>query len=74
MMEAEGGRCSSKPRNALEAGGGKEGLPASGNGKEQVSENFHGGPVAKTVHSQCKGAGFDPWSGNQLPHATKGLA
>ena len=24
-----------------------------------------GGPVAKTVSSQCKGPGFDPWSGNQ---------
>ena len=23
-----------------------------------------GGPVAKTLHSQCRGPGFDPWSGN----------
>ena len=27
--------------------------------------NFSGGPVVKTLHSQCRmGAGFDPWSGN----------
>ena len=25
---------------------------------------FPGGPVAKTLHSQCKGPGFDPWLGN----------
>ena len=26
--------------------------------------DFPGGPVAKTVHFQCRGPGFDPWSGN----------
>ena len=26
--------------------------------------NFPGGPVAKTAHSQNRGPGFDPWSGN----------
>ena len=31
--------------------------------------NFPGGPMAKTPHSQCRGPGFDPWSGNQVPHA-----
>ena len=25
---------------------------------------FPGGPVVKTLHSQCRGPGFDPWSGN----------
>ena len=25
--------------------------------------DFPGGPVAKTPHSQCRGLGFDPWSG-----------
>ena len=25
---------------------------------------FPGGPVAKTLHSWYRGAGFDPWSGN----------
>ena len=25
---------------------------------------FPGGPVAKTPHSQCRGPGFAPWSGN----------
>ena len=23
-----------------------------------------GGPVVKTLHFQCRGHGFDPWSGN----------
>ena len=27
------------------------------------------GPVAKTLHSQCRAPGFDPWTGNQIPHA-----
>ena len=26
--------------------------------------DFPGGPVAKTPRSQCRGPGFDPWSGN----------
>ena len=26
--------------------------------------DFPGGPVVKTPHSQCRGRGFDPWSGN----------
>ena len=25
---------------------------------------FPGGPVTKTLHCQCRGHGFDPWSGN----------
>ena len=29
-----------------------------------------GGLVAKTPYSQCRGPRFDPWSGNQIPHAT----
>ena len=29
-----------------------------------------GGPVAKTVSSQYRGPGFDPWSGKQIPYAT----
>ena len=32
--------------------------------------NFPGGPVAKTLHSQSRGPRFDPWSGDQIPHAT----
>ena len=27
-------------------------------------EDFPGGPVAKTLCSQCRGTRFDPWSGN----------
>ena len=35
-----------------------------------IARDFPGGPVAKTPHSQCRGRGFDPWSGNWIPHAT----
>ena len=32
--------------------------------------DFLGGPVARTLHSQCIGGPrFDPWSGNWIPHA-----
>ena len=34
------------------------------------SRDFPGGPAAETPHSQSKGPGFDPWSQNQIPHAT----
>ena len=27
-------------------------------------QDFPGGPVGKTPRSQCRGPGFDPWSGN----------
>ena len=33
------------------------------------SRDFPGGPVAKTPRSQCRGPGFDPWSGNWILHA-----
>ena len=29
--------------------------------------DFLGGSVVKTPHPQCKGLGFDPWSGNYDP-------
>ena len=32
--------------------------------------HFPGGPVAEGLCSQCSGPRFDPWSGNQVPHAT----
>ena len=25
--------------------------------------------MAKNTRSRCRGPGFDPWSGNQIPHA-----
>ena len=31
---------------------------------------FHGGPVAKTPHSQCRDPEFDPQSGSWIPHAS----
>ena len=35
--------------------------------------DFPHGPVAKTLCSQCRGTGFNPWLGNWIPHAaTKG--
>ena len=27
-------------------------------------QDLPGGPVAKTQRSQCRGPGFNPWSGN----------
>ena len=33
-------------------------------GKESRVKNFPGGPVVKTPRFQCRGRGFDPWSGN----------
>ena len=29
-------------------------------------KDFPGGPVAKTLHSQCRGTGLDPWSRNSF--------
>ena len=28
------------------------------------NQDFPGGPAVKTLCSQCRGPGFDPWSGN----------
>ena len=36
------------------------------------TEDFPGGPVAKTPCSQCRGPGFDPWLG-KIP-LEKGMA
>ena len=33
------------------------------------SWDFPGGPVAKASCFQCRRPGFDPWSGNSIPHA-----
>ena len=33
------------------------------------SQDIPGGPLAKTQSSQCRGTGFDPWAGKQIPHA-----
>ena len=33
-------------------------------------KDFPSGPVAKTLHSQCRGPGFNPWSENWIPHTT----
>ena len=38
--------------------------------REDSVWDFPGGPVAKTLHSQCRGPGFNPWLGNYMPHAT----
>ena len=43
-----------------------------GQGKEDLDSrllfrDFPGGPVAKILHSQCRGPEFGPWSGNQIP-------
>ena len=31
--------------------------------------DFPGGAVVKTPGSQCRGHGFDPWSGSHMPHS-----
>ena len=31
--------------------------------------DFPGGPAVKTPNSLCRALGFDPWSGNWMPHA-----
>ena len=36
--------------------------------KKQIRD-VPGGPVVKTPRSQCRGPGFDPWSGNEVLHA-----
>ena len=44
------------------------GVPSGGlrecGGLKRASWDFPGGTVVKTPSSQCKGPGFDPWSGN----------
>ena len=37
---------------------------------EECSFGTSGGPMAKTLPSQCRGPGLDPWPGNWIPHAT----
>ena len=42
--------------------------------KTAQNQDFPGGPRAKTLNSQCREPGFDPWLGNQISHAaTKSL-
>ena len=38
-----------------------------------AKRDFPGGPVIKTLHFQCRGHGFDPWSGKfcMLPGTAK---
>ena len=31
---------------------------------KKIYRDFPGGPVGRTLRSQCRGPGFDPWSGN----------
>ena len=32
--------------------------------KEREGKDFPGGAVVKTLSSQCRGPGFNPWSGS----------
>ena len=36
--------------------------------------DFAGGSVVKTLHSQCRGPGFNPWSGNWLSEGALEIA
>ena len=38
-----------------------QGIPE---GKNKTHGDFPGGPVANAWSSQCRGPGFEPWSGN----------
>ena len=38
--------------------------------KSLWSKDFPGGPMANTPHSHARGPEFDPWSGNQILHAS----
>ena len=38
-----------------------------GAGKNRRWREFPGGPVVRTLCFQCRGPGFDPWSGNLDP-------
>ena len=38
--------------------------------ENQSLRDISGGSVAKTLRSQCRGPGFNPWSGNWIPRAT----
>ena len=42
----------------------------SGNCSPHGRTLMPGGPVVKIPCSQCRGPGFDPWSGNEIPCAT----
>ena len=53
----------------------KEAFNYSGSNKSSdklraYARDFPDGPVAKTPCSQCRGPGFNPWSGNYIPLAT----
>ena len=37
---------------------------------QDAAGEFPSGPADKTRYSQCRRPGFDPWSGNQIPHVT----
>ena len=36
---------------------------------QTAREQLPRGPVGKNPSSQCRGPGFDPWSGSQMPYA-----
>ena len=38
-------------------------------GLRQKSRDFPGDPVAKTLLFKCRRPGYDPWWGNEIPHA-----
>ena len=42
--------------------------------KKKLVQELPGGPVAKTLCSQCREPGFDPWTGNWIPHAATEFA
>ena len=66
-IEYEDGFACKTPNPSLDSvatGVVRRWLLHQGNQEGPESWDFPGGPVVKTPHSQCRGPGFDPWSGN----------
>ena len=72
LMLKEGAEVREEAEETMPRGlvGESEGLESHGPSSPPVwvtrkaSEDFPGGPVAKTPSSQCRGPRFNPWSGN----------
>ena len=61
---------SATKRNEVTMGMNSENALSERNQSQKVTcWDLPGGPVAKTLCSQCRGSGFGPWSGNWILHA-----
>lgn len=61
----------SRQRLVVVLGWGGENGETDGIMAKQYSRwNLPCGPRVKTLHTQCRQPGFDPWSWKEIPHAT----